>query len=431
MLFRWPPSLTVLVLLIACGRAPAPSPTGPVTIEYWAGWTGFEGEAITAVVDEFNKTQTQVHVRLLVVSQVEEKLLIATAGGDPPDLASLYSRQIPQYGHAGALTDLETFIEHDKLDLGIYTRAFLDLGQLGGRTLALPQTGITLALHWNKAMFLRAGLNPETPPKTIAELDSFAETLTRHDPEGRILQAGFMPTEPGWWNEAWPYFFGGRIWDGHGHLTLDEPSVARAYGWVQSYARRYDAMRLNNFRSGFGNFSSPQNAFLSGKVAMILQGVWMANFIQNYAPRMSWGASPFPVENPALGTVTKVESDMLIIPKGARHPEEAWLFMKYMARPGILEKFNLLQKKFPPLRVVQKSFIAAHPNPYIKVFIELAESRVFRDPPLDLWSELQDHLSDSFERIWLLQTQAADELQTLQKTMQPKLDRELRRRADN
>lgn len=421
-------AILIILALASCGKRETLPPSGPVTVEYWAGWTDFEGEAIKTLVHEFNRSQSAVVVRLLVVSQIEEKLLIATAGGNPPDLASLYSRQIPQYGHAGALRPLDGLAGRDGLDLSLYNPSFLDLGRLGGTTLALPMTGITLALHWNKDMFRHAGLDPDRPPRSIEELDAYAEKLTRRDPGGRILQAGFMPTEPGWWMEAWPFFFGGRLWDGKARLTLDEPAAARAYAWAQGYARRYDAMRLNNFRSGFGNFSSPQNAFLSGKVAMVLQGVWMANFIQNYAPSLSWGAGPFPVEEPSLGTRSKVESDMLVIPTGAAHPEEAWRFALYMARPEILERFNLLQKKVVPLRNIGKDFERKHPNPSIRVFMDLARGQTFRDPPLDLWPEIQDHLNNSFERLWLLQAAAPEELARLQGLLQPKLDRELRRR---
>jgi ABC-type glycerol-3-phosphate transport system substrate-binding protein len=63
---------------------------------------------------------------------------------------------------------------------------------------------------------------------------------------------------------------------------------------VQSYSKRYGASALQTFQSGFGNFSSPQNAFLSEQVAMELQGVWMHNFIDKYAPNLEWGAAPFP-----------------------------------------------------------------------------------------------------------------------------------------
>ena len=44
---------------------------------------------------------------------------------------------------------------------------------------------------------------------------------------------------------------------------------------------------MSDFRSGVGNFDSPQNAFLAGQVAMEMQGPFLANFIYHRNPAMS------------------------------------------------------------------------------------------------------------------------------------------------
>ena len=40
-----------------------------------------------AVVDDFNRSQDRIVVKMLSVGEVERKLMLATAGGDPPDVA--------------------------------------------------------------------------------------------------------------------------------------------------------------------------------------------------------------------------------------------------------------------------------------------------------------------------------------------------------
>jgi ABC-type glycerol-3-phosphate transport system substrate-binding protein len=107
-----------------------------------------------------------------------------------------------------------------------------------------------------------------------------AERLTKRDKLGHIIQMGFLPAEPGWWNWSWPYYFGGKLWDGKEKITCNEPPCIEAFTWVQSYAKKYGAGPVQIFQSGFGNFASPQNAFLAGRVAMVMQGVWMYNFIK-------------------------------------------------------------------------------------------------------------------------------------------------------
>ena len=54
------------------------------------------------------------------------------------------------------------------------------------------------------------------------------------------------------------------------------------------------AKAISDFRSGFGNFNSTQNAFLVGPVAMVQQGPWMSNYIENLKP--AWNRWRMPEE---------------------------------------------------------------------------------------------------------------------------------------
>ena len=88
----------------------------PRHITYWEKWTGFEGEAMDAVIDDFNAQEVAhakadpnyapIEVEKVTISKIEQKLLIAIAGGNPPDLAGHYSFAVAAYADHGALTDL-------------------------------------------------------------------------------------------------------------------------------------------------------------------------------------------------------------------------------------------------------------------------------------------------------------------------------------
>jgi len=99
---------------------------------------------------------------------------------------------------------------------------------------------------------------------------------------------------------------------------------------VESYTRRYGLDAVQSFTSGFGNFASPQNPFYAGKIAMEFQGVWMDNYVGQFAPGMEYGVAPWPTAAPGLDNFTVADLDVLAIPRGARHPREAWEFIKFM-----------------------------------------------------------------------------------------------------
>jgi multiple sugar transport system substrate-binding protein len=409
--------------------------SGRVELTYWEKWTRFEGDAMKAVVDAFNRAQDRITVRYLTVSNIPQKTLIATAGGDPPDLAGLYGSNVVPYADKHALTPLDEILAAAGVGPNHFISTFWNGCRYRGRTWAVPTTPASVALHWNKAMFRAAGLDPDRPPRTIAELDAMADRLTRRDRNGKIVQLGFLPWEPGWWNWAWGYFFGGRLWDGEATITCAEPPNVEAYRWVQSYSRRYGISHLQVFTSGFGNFASPQNAFMAGKVAMELQGVWMYNFITQYAPAMEWGAAPFPTAKPELYGRSIADMDVLVIPRDAPHPVEAAEFLVFVISRGPMEELCMGQRKFSPLAEVTDQFWRVHPHPQIRLFSDLARHPLtFMLPQLTFWDEYATELQYAFERVYLNPdpgrpgyVDPADALEAVRVKMQKRLDRELRR----
>lgn len=416
-----------LAAMPGCRRS---SPEGRVEVTYWEKWTGFEGEAMRKTVEAFNAKQDCIHVKLLTTSQIDRKMLMATAGGIPPDIAGLWSNNVIPYADKNALLPLDEYCAKAGIEKQRYISRYWAICYHRDHLWALPSTPASLALHWNKKLFREADLDPDRPPETIGELDRYAELLTKRDGEGNLVQVGFMPAEPGWWPWAWGCFFGGKLWDGRSKITATAPENIRAYEWVQSYAKRLDVKQLQVFSSGFGNFSSPENPFLSDLVAMELQGVWMHNFIDKYAHGMEWGAAPFPypADRPDLKGSTPVECDVLVIPRGAKHPAEAFEFIRYVNTQEGSELLNQGQRKFTPLMDVSDLFLQRHENPYIEVFINLAKSpNAFIPPQMPLWQEYQSDLATAYDQIWLCQKTPEEALKAVEDRMQRKLNRDLRR----
>ncbi len=403
----------------------SPAGGGRVHISYWEKWTGFEGEAMRAVVDEFNRSQDRIFVDILTISEIDRKLLLATAGRVPPDVVGLWSANLAAFADRQALLPLDDYLDRYGIIRDDYIPAYWDLCHYRGYMYALPTTPASVALHWNKELFREAGLDPERPPRTLDELGRYAELLTKRDERGRLVQMGFMPSEPGWWNWSWGYYFGGGLWDGEDTITAGSPENVEAYEWVRSYSEQYGVGSIQVFQSGFGNFSSPQNAFLSGKVAMEIQGVWMANFIDKYAPGMEWGAAPFPypADRPELADVAYVEADVVAIPVGARHPDEAFEFIRYVNSQKGMELLCMGQRKHTPLAEVSEEFLTTHPNPFIDVFIEVAKrGRPFSTPKTPVWSEYANEMNAAFDEIWLGESDARAALGRVNERMQSRLD---------
>ena len=410
-----------------------------VRITYWEKWSGFEGQAIRDAVDHFNRMQDRIYVQLVIQGDITQKIRTATAGGNPPDLAGLYSFDVPVFAAQNALIALDDMLAEAGIGEHTYVPAYWRLCRYRSRTWALPTTPSTWALHWNRRLFREAGL-PDRAPRTLQELDEFARRLTRRDSDGHITQVGFMPTEPGWWKWPWGFWFGGRLWNGRDRLTFNSPENLAAMEWIRSYVDEYGYEALHRFKKTLGGFSSVDNGFFNGRVAMEIQGVWMARFVQRYAPSgFEYGVAPFPSAVPGVGNVTVAEADVIGIPRGARHPREAFEFLRFMASPEGMEILCRGQGKHSPLRNHSANWYVGHPNPYLRVFEDLAGTggqaggayvenpNCFRIPPIGIWRECNQAWGRAFDDVWTRTRTPREALDELQEQMQRRLDHELSR----
>lgn len=448
----------LICVLALCGavfascsrRAADRTPDGRVIVDYWEMWTGFEGEAMQAIVDDFNASQRKIFVRKLTVSSVEQKLMLAAVGGNPPDVAGLVSSVLAVFAERNALLPLDGRFAASGLREEDYLPNIFKLCQYRGFLWALPSTPASVALHWDKQHFVEAGLDPQKPPQTLQELDAMAERLTivelrrggriervrfpeltaeeKQSRQFRIVQMGFLPKEPGWWDPLWGYWFGGSLWNGSDRITADSPENLRAAAWYASYAKKYGVDNVRAFGASFGNFASPQNPFLAGRLSMVQQGSWMFSYVEKFSPGLQWGNAPFPAWDGSKEPVTIVESNLLVIPRAARHPDEGFIFLRYVNRPENLEKLAILQRKFPPLKVVSADFFQRHPNPVIRDYYLLAGSPGARAAPqLTLWMEYSEEINVAFQGALAESVSPDVALGKVQRRMQWKLDRSIRR----
>ena len=164
---------------------------------------------------------------------------------------------------------------------------------------------------------------------------------------------------------------------------------------------------------------------MTSSVGMELQGVWMYNFIAKFKPDLPWSVAPFPYPEgrPDLAEPTVADEDVLCIPRGAKHPKEAFEFIKFVESQKGMEILCLGQKKLSPLRDVSPGFYEHHPNPYIKLFTKLAYSKnAYAVPKLGIWAEYKDELSAAFDSLMLMQKTPQQAMDDLAARMQPKLD---------
>ncbi|MDX1971527.1 MAG: ABC transporter substrate-binding protein [Candidatus Sumerlaeia bacterium] len=402
------------------------SPTEKIKLVYWEKWDHFEAEAMKRLVEDFNASQDRIEVEYVRLVDIRTKTLLAVAGGRPPDIAGLFPEVLPLYAEKEAILPLDGLMERDNINASRYLPVIFSLCQHEGHTWGLPTTPTSLALYYNKRLFREAGLDPQKPPRTLEELQSMARRITRYNEDGRIERLGFSPELPRWFRLWWIHWFGGRLWDGEGRMTLDSPEAIAMLEWVQSFPITFGTESLQRFHATEGPFNSAQNLFIAGRVGMQLQGVWMANFIERNNPNLEWDVAPFPTANSGGHPVTIVNCDVLVIPRGSRHPEEAWEFIRFVQMQKNMERLCRDQWKFSPLVQVSESFYANHPHPRIQMFRTLSESPGAVPAPRPvIIEEVREEVYHALDSVWLLQATPHEAAQRAQVRLQGDLEQQL------
>lgn len=301
------------------------------TIEVWHGWSAdHEVKGFEDAVNGFRKQHPNITVKV-TGNQTDDQITNAIRGGKPPDVvASFTTDNLGQFCESGAWQELTPLLKKDKVDLGLFPKAVQDYTQFRGKRCALPLLADAYGLYYNKKL-----MKDNAPPKTMSELAALAKKLTVRDQDGSIKVAGFMPSVQYYEHTAqhMATSFGVKWLTDDGKANFSKDPAFKAYlQWEKQLLDWYGFDKARKFMRTMGQEFEASNPFQKGKVAMAIDGEWRTKFIEKEAAGLDYGTVPAPVSDDraqqygggfTLGTI-------MGIPRGSRHPQAAWAFVKYL-----------------------------------------------------------------------------------------------------
>ncbi|WP_329520581.1 ABC transporter substrate-binding protein [Spirillospora sp. NBC_01491] len=314
------------------GTGGGPKTDEKQTLQVWHGWSAdHEVKGFEDAVDGFRKLHPNITVKV-TGNQTDDQITNAIRGGNPPDVvASFTTDNLGQFCQSGAWQELTPRLREDGVDLNMFPKAVQDYTQFKGRRCALPLLADAYGLYYNTAL-----MKGNAPPKTMSELTALAKKLTVRAPDGTIKVAGFMPSVQ--YYEHTPQHiatsFGVKWLTPAGTANFSKDPAFKAYlKWEKDLLDWYGYDNAKKFMRSMGQEFEASNPFQKGKVAMAVDGEWRTKFIQKEAPALDYGTAPPPVSDDraaqygggfTLGTI-------MGIPRGSKHAEAAWAFVKYLA----------------------------------------------------------------------------------------------------
>lgn len=407
-------------ILAGCARTTSPKVT---EIVYWTGWSGHEFEAQERLIAEFNRTHPHIRVRILSQFGTSgyQKVRIAFAGGATPDVMStVWADELAAYALRGVLTPLNSYLKQSGRDVEReYTPGVAKMLRIEGKTYGLTVTTNTSFIAYNRAIFREAGLDPNHPPQTIAELDRAALACTKYDPQGNFVRYGFRPSQL----SLWAYVFGGKWYDtATRRITANDPHNLAALRWMVSYARTYDLKKMQAFQAGFGSNETANGPFFVGKMAMWSTGEWSQEYIHRYAPALDWGWFALPAPPGGRDKTTGAGGSVFVIPAACRHKDEAWEFLNWMSSPHAVASFCQSIKNVPPVIAAAKENTFFQTDPLFHFSIAISQGKnSFGAPPIPTWPTYSREIGRVEEAAVLGGEDPKKLLNTLQKQMEKEL----------
>ena len=300
------------------------------TVVWGVVWNAPERDRL---VEIYNGRHPEVLIKQDFITT--EKLTVSIAAGNPSDFAMFDRSAVARWALKGALAPLSEFAAAGGMKAEDYVASAWNQLFWEGEMYCMPAELDARALFWNKGLFKEAGLDPERPPVTIAELDEYAEKLTEKRSDGSYETLGFIPWhDQGWIFKLWAKIFGGEFVDPEtGRLSANDPKLLDALNWMMTYVDKYGTSRMTGFAEGWAEaIASP---FYANTLGMMVSGNWQLgpNHISKYAPGLDYGVAPIPSPPGGVDNYTLVWGWANVIPKGSANIQEAFDFLQWLAEP--------------------------------------------------------------------------------------------------
>jgi len=425
--------IKVFLVVLLIGLLSISAVAKSVEIVFWHSMQNpVDRKSIEGSVAQFNETHPGINAKILLVPGTETettKLMTAVAAGAGPDIYYLDRFTVAQKAYYGVLEPLEDFLVQAGVDIGALRSEYFNFAAeeatYNGKLYALPWDTDTRVLYYNKKLFKEAGLDPNKPPRTISELDEYADKLTIMK-GNKIQQIGFIPWRSQGWHYTWGWAFGGKFYDPESKKLIfaDDPKIAKALEWEKTYADKYNIKNLDSFLSAYsGGGAAPIDLFLIGKEAMRIDGNWMLSQIDKLAPEgFEYGITPIPSPPDGEKNSTWCGGWSLVVPKGSKHPKEAAEFILYMTTKGAI-KYAVDTTHFATSKESVQKLVEA--NPEQKLFADLLPTAHCR-PVIPVGTLLWDKLTEAWNYALYGEKSVEQALKDAQNEVQVELDKALK-----
>ena len=363
-----------------------------VTIWYYWETEGHQ-VALDKVITDYNASQDEYEVTAKYVpfADFKKQLSIGASADELPDIAILDSPDHASYAVMDIFADLT-----GKFDVSNYYEGAVDSCTIDGTLYGVPFGVNCLGLYYNEDMLKEAGC---TVPTTWDELKETARKLTKDNVTGLAFCS--LANEEGTFNfMPWVWSTGADSYDIDSEGGIKALTLAKDL--VDSGAMSKECI---NWTQG-----DVMNQFISGNVAMMINGPWQIPTMQQEAPDLNWNVALIPKDKEYASCLGG--ENYAVIKDG--NEEGALDFLEYATSK---EQVEYLMDAFGYIsadKTIAESQFSD--DPVMQTFTEELNYAKARGP-LAEWPEVSNAISLAFNQVMTGEAEPADAAADAQATI--------------
>ncbi len=348
--------------------------SGDVTIWYYWETAGHQ-EALDHIIQEFNGQQDKVKVQAKYVpfADFKKQLSVGASAGELPDIVILDNPDHAAYAAMGIFADIT-----DKFDVSTYYPGPVNSCTLDGKLYGVPFGSNDLVLFYNEDMLKEAGCEV---PTTWDELLDVATKTTKDNVYGFAHCA--LQNEEGTFN------FLPWVWStGQTSYEIDSEGGIKALEFEKSLvdAGAFPKEAIN-WTQG-----DTMNQFISGNLAMMINGTWQIPTMRQEVPDMKWNVAPIPQDKQQASGLGG--ENYAVIAGG--NEDGAIEFLKYAtSKDTCLYMMDHMGYISSDSTIAKDQFQG---DPVYQVFVDEMQYANARGP-LPEWPDISDAISLAFNKV--------------------------------
>ena len=338
------------------GDTSKPQSGQPVKVTFFSPASDPQGDEIMRdQTRKFNEARKDIQIDYVFTATDDNYKQYTTAmvAGSAPDVMMTYDYPpVPQWQAKGLIRDLEQYRKEMNIKQEDYFANVWQMITFGGKLYGfLQEFDANLLIIGNEAVS-RAGLDPNSPPKTIDDLDNWNARVFK---KGSDLPdaVGIVPWRHGGY-DLWAGLHGGGWYDpATQKFTINRKENVASIAWMNKTAKLYGGYDIVEAMQKALSLTGRPSLY-SGRTPLSAQGEWNPhNNFPKEAADWKFTAAYFPAApGVTYGTGQTGGGNTFAMPKDAPHPREAAQVMKYFGGPEQVYDWNVRENNLPPVKAL-------------------------------------------------------------------------------